>query len=252
MKILISLVISFLLIFPLFAYAARPLSTDDAATVEKGDLEVELGFEYADDADTDDTEDEYSFAATVKYGLTERWDLGVEIPYLYIERESDDDDSGLGDYVFSSKYRFVDESENFPALALGFSLKTKTGDEDKGLGTGELDYTLNTILTKALGKIVTNVNLGYTYVGAPEGENHDDVFSYGLALEYPATEKLNLVGELTGETNFEGDFDDHPFGGLVGFNYAFSENIVFDLGFGWGISEASPDYLVTSGLTLAF
>ena len=246
MKTFIGLVL-FLVIFASNAVAARPLSTDDAGTVEKGDLEAELGFEYADD-----TDDEYNFSATVKYGLGERWDIGVEITYLYIDKESEDDDNGMGDYVFCSKYRFVDESEDFPALALGFSLKTNTGDEDEGLGSGELDYALNIILTKALDKIIGHVNLGYTYVGAPEEENHDDVFSYAIALEYPVNDSLNFVGELTGETNFEGDFDNHPFAGLIGFNYTFLENITFDLGVGWGISEASPDYLITTGLTLAF
>ena len=253
MKAFIGLAL-FLLIFPSHTFAARPLSTDDAGTVEQGDLEVELGFEYASDTDVDDTEDEYTLAATMKYGLGERWDIGIEIPYLYINREAEDadDDNGFGDYVLSSKYRFVDETDDFPALSLGFSLKTNTGDEDKGLGSGELDYAINTILSKELGKVIGHINLGYTYVGAPEGESHDDVFSYGIAWEYPVNDRLNVVGELTGETNFEGDFDDNPFAGLIGLNYALSDVATVDFGIGWEISDASPDYLVVAGLTLSF
>ena len=246
MKRLASLTL-FLLAFCSPALAARPLSTDDAGTVEKGHLEVESGFEYADKSD-----DEYNWAASFKCGLGERWDMGMEIPYQYIEVSESDDVDGLSDISFSSKYRFLDEAEGFPALALSFSIKTKSGSEDKGLGTGEIDYAINTILTKELNKIIGHLNLGYTYVGTPKGQSHDDVFSYSLALEYPFNDRLNIVGELSGETNFEGDFDDNPFVGLLGLNYAFSDIATFDFGVGWQISKASPDFTIVTGLTLGF
>lgn len=237
----------FLVIFPTQVFAARPLSTDDAGTVQRQHMEVECGFEYADKQD-----DEYSWSTTLKYGLGEKWDIGAEIPYQYIEVTEGDDIDGISDIVLSSKYRLFDKAEGLPALALSFSIKSKTGDEDKGLSTGELDYTINGILTKELDKISTHLNLGYTYVGKPKGENHDDVFSYALALEYTFNDKLNLVGELTGETNFEGDFDDNPFAALAGFNFAFTEIATFDLGVGWGISGTSSDYTITTGLALSF
>lgn len=246
MKSFIGLVL-FLAIFPSLVLAARPLSTDDAGTVERQHMEVESGFEYADKAD-----DEYNWTMTFKYGLGEKWDFGVEIPYQYIDISEGDDVDGLADITFCSKYRLLDETEDFPALSFNFSIKTKTGNKSKGLSTGALDYALNTILSKEWDKIVTHLNLGYTRVGGPEATKDDDLFSYALALEYPANDRLNLVGELIAETNFEGDFDDNPFAGLVGINYACSDRTTFDLGVGWGISEASTDFSITTGLTLAF
>lgn len=237
----------FLVIFPSLALAARPLSTDDAGTVEKGHLEVESGFEYANKTDK-----EYNWSTALKCGLSESWDVGVEIPYQFIDVAEGNDANGAGDIVFSSKYRLLDESEGFTALALSFSIKTDTGNEDKGLGSGDLDYTINTIFSKELNKSVAHLNLGYKYVGAPEGAGDESVFSYALALEYPFSDRLNFVGELSGETNFEGDFDDNTFAGLAGFNYAFSDAAAFDLGIGWQISKASPDYKLITGLTLGF
>lgn len=246
MRTFIGLVL-FLAVSPSFALAARPLSTDDAGTVERQHLEIECGFEYVNQTDS-----EYNWTTTLKYGLSERWDMGVEIPYKYIDVSAGDNVDGLSDIVFCSKYGFFDGAEGLPALALSFNIKTKSGDEDKGLGTGATDYGITTILTKAFKKTIAHLNLGYTYVGAPEGQAHDDVFSYALALEYPLNDKLNLVGELSGETNFEGDFDDNAFAGLAGFNYSLSDTATFDFGVGWGISEASSDYSITSGLTLSF
>ena len=236
-----------LLVAPISAFAARPLSTDDASTVDKGCMEVEAGFEYADDEDN-----EYNLSTALKYGLAERLDIGVEIPYQFIDVSGNGDVDGLGDIVVSGKYRFLDETEGFPALSFCFSLKTESADENKGLGSGELDYTINAILTKELAKVVAHLNLGYTYAGASQGEAHDDIFSYNFALECPCNDRLNFVGELTAETNFEGDFDDNAFSALAGLNYAVSEIVTFDLGMGWGISKVSSDYIVCTGITLAF
>ena len=63
---------------------------------------------------------------------------------------------------------------------------------------------------------------------------------------------LNILGEIAGETTFDGDFDDNPCNALVGLNYAFSEIATFDFGVGFEISDASPDYTIVTGLTLGF
>ena len=228
-------------------FAARPLSTDDAGTVDKQHFEVECGFEYVNTADN-----EYNWSTVLKCGLSENWDIGVEIPYQFIDITKGSDVNGIGDIVLSSKYRFLDETQKAPALSLSFAIKTDTGNEDKGLGSGDLDYTITAILSKELDKIIGHLNLGCQYVGAPEGQSDDDVFSYALALEYPVNDRLNFVGEVSGETNFEGDFDDNAFAALTGLNYAFSDRATFDLGIAWQISEASPDYKLITGVTLGF
>lgn len=247
LNVVLFLLIGFAIILPSVSYAARPISTDDADTVEGKHIEIESGFEYVKQADE---ENNLSFA--LKYGVIKNLHLGVEIPYKFIELSENADVNGIGDVIFSSKYHFLDETDQLPALALCCNIKTETGDKDKGLGSGEVDYTLTGIMTKEIRKFTTHVNFGYTIVGEGEGEKLDDIFSYGLAIEYPVNEKLNIAGEITGETTFDGDFDDNPFSGLVGCNYAFNEVATFDFGVGFEISEASPDYRIITGLTLGF
>lgn len=96
------------------------------------------------------------------------------------------------------------------------------------------------------------MNFGYAFKGEPEGEDVDDVFSYKFAIEYPLDENFNLVGEIVGDTTFEGSFDDNSCEGLLGFNYAFNNIITYDFGIGFQISQASPDYKVTAGITTTF
>jgi len=226
-----------------FAYAARPLSTDDAGTVEKGHFEIENGFEYVKQDD-----EEYNLSLALKYGTSENLHFGVEVPYKFINFKESTNVDGMGDVKISSKYRFWDERERLPGLALGFSIKTETGDGEKSLGTSEVDYGLNGIVSKEIGKLASHLNIGYTFVGEP-GE---DTLSYSCAMEYPINEDLNISGEVTGETDFNGNFDDNPFNGLVGLNYALNEVAIFDFGVGFEISDASPDYTITTGLTLEF
>ncbi len=233
---------AFALAFPAGAYAARPLSTEDAGVVDTGHAEAEVGFEYVKQAD-----EEMNLSCVLKYGLVNNVDAGVEVPYHFIDVKAGDDVDGLGDVSVCAKYHLWDEGDTAPAAAVVFTLKTATGDEDDGLGSGELDYGLNTALTKGLGSVTAHANAGYTFVGGGE-----DVFSYGLAMEYPLSETVNIVGELTGETAFDGDFDENPCQGLVGLNWALGETVTLDVGVGFPISDASPDLTVTTGLTAAF
>ena len=246
-NLVLFLVIIVLVIIPSTIYAARPLSTDDAGVVEESHMEIESGFEYVKQ-----TDEENNLNFVLKYGIIKNLDLGLEIPYKFIDFNEGDDVDGIGDIIFSTKCHFLDEGKNLPALALSYSIKSKTGDKDKGLGSGEIDYSLNGIITKEIGDFTTHINFGYTFVGEPKEEDLDDIFSYSLAVEYPINENLNMLGEILGETTFDGDFDDNPFSGLIGFNYAFNETVFFDFGMGFQISQVSPDYQITTGLTLAF
>jgi len=99
--------------------------------------------------------------------------------------------------------------------------------------------------------MVLHFNLGYVIKEDLPGEDLRDVLTYGLAIEYPLDEKLNLVAEINGENERRNGFDDNPMSGLVGFNYSFNEIITYDFGIGFEISEASPDFKILTGLILS-
>lgn len=243
----IVLITIFAIFIPATTYAARPLSTDDTGVVDIGHIEIEIGYEYVKQADK-----EHGLSFVLKYGLIKDLDLGIELPYKFIDFGGGDDVEGIGDIIFTIKYLFWDESSNLPALALTFTIKTETGNKDKGLGSGEVDYGLNGIITKEINKFVTHLNFGYIFVGDPEDEDLDDIFSYSVALEYPINERLNIVGEITGETAFEGSFNDNPLNGMIGLNYVLNRIVSYDFGVGFGICDASPDYRIITGLTFGF
>jgi hypothetical protein len=185
--------IQFLFLCLPYAHAGRPLTTDDAWTVEKGVFQLEMGL---DVARQDNHDKEYTPSLTLAYGLLDRMDLGIGIGYLFVRPEEGDNESGFGDTQLKLKYRLVDEKEWLPALTVAGKLKIPTASDKKGLGTGEADFGINAIATKNITKrLVLHANLGYTFIGE-DGANNE--MNYSLGSQFVLTDKWSLVGEIVG------------------------------------------------------
>lgn len=236
--------------FSSIALAGRPLSTDDAGTVEPGHLEVELGWEYANQPN-DDTENSIAIALTTGV-VWDRLDFGIEIPYLFLNPDDGADEDGFGDMEARLKLRFLDETDSFPAMATTVGIKTTTGDKDKGLGSGEIDVPINLIATKGFDRLTLHANLGYNIIGEPEGEDVSNTVGYGVAGEFAVTEIFCVVGEVVGEIQTEDTDSDNPAEILIGATYELPFGTVLDGGVGFGLTDGSPDYKITAGLTHEF
>jgi cobalt/nickel transport protein len=246
-KLLFLIPLSFLL-FSTPAFAARPLITDDAYTVEKGKFQVEAGFDFARE---DNHDKEYFPSLTLTYGLFERMDIGIGSAYLFIDPAEGEKVNGFSDTPVKVKYRFLDQKDWIPSFAVSGILITPTASKSKGLGSGKVDFNINTIFTWNLGKRwQLYANLGYTFVGENEVNNE---LNFSIGGQFALTEKLALVGEIFGLNNFNGNTSDDPISGLVGIQYTLIGDIlVLDAGVQIGMNKAAPDFRVTTGLTLFF
>ncbi|MEO0293052.1 MAG: hypothetical protein ABIN61_02380 [candidate division WOR-3 bacterium] len=211
----------FLLVFVSVAgFGARPLSVDDAKVVEKGIYEVELGYDFSN---TGNDIGNRSIGLSIKHGITERFDFGIGIPYNI------EPDDGLSDVEFAMK------------LAL-FNRKILAGSFVVGYVPGESGYTAVGILSVQAGPVVTHINLGYTALP----ELREDVAVYGVAVEYPLSDKITLVSELTGELK------KGPIEALIGGSFLAFNVLAIDLGIGCGLTEESSEIKFTLGLTYGF
>jgi len=227
-------------------FAARPLATDDAGTVEKGAFEGEFGVEYVKASDN-----ETNLSVVIKTGILDNLDLGVEIPYLFIDSKEESDTDGLSDVCICMKLNILNEHSVFPDTALTFNYKSDSGNDRKALGTGRPGFDLTAVFSKSFDPLTCHLNIGYSFRKDFDNEDNKDAFTYGFAVEYPLNDTINLVGEITGETELEGEFNDNSCGALIGFNYAFNDMVTFDLGVATAISRAEPDLKVTAGVTIA-
>jgi len=222
------------------AFAARPLNTDDAGTVDLGKFEIETGIEVEKAKNVDETAT--AFAVQVKYGILKNFDAGIEIPY------SASDPSGIGDATVKGKINFAEETESAPAISLGVDIKLMNGDKDQGLGTGYVDYGINGIFSKELGPVMGHANLGYTIVGTKEGTASENVISYGVAVEYSANDAVNIVGEIFGSSVENASVN--PLDAQIGGYWSINDMTRIDGGLAFGLSDASPEYKATVGITL--
>jgi len=229
------------------AIAGRPLSTDDAWTVEKGQFQLETGFDLARQ---DNHDREISPSLTLSYGLLENMDIGVGSSYLFVRPKGGENENGLGDTEIKLKYRLLGKKIWMPAFAIAGKVKIPTASESRGLGSGKADFGLNAVFTKELSKsFVLHLNLGYSFIGEHGADNE---MNYSGAAQFILSDKWGLVGEIVGVNNFNGHKRDDPISGLIGTYYLITENIIWDAGIEIGMNKAAPDYRLTTGLTFLF
>jgi len=229
------------------AFAARPLTTDDAGTVEKGKFQVETGFDFNRQ---DNYDKEYFPSLTLTYGLFERMDIGVGSAYLFVNPVEGKKVNGFSDTPLKVKYRFLDQKDWIPSFAVSGTLIMPTASKSKGLGSGKVDFNINNIFQWNLSKRwQLYANLGYTFIGEHQVNNE---FNYSIAGQFVLSDKWALVGEVFGLNNFNGNKRDDPISGLVGIQYMLSDNFVLDAGMEIGMNKAAPDFRFTNGVTFFF
>jgi outer membrane putative beta-barrel porin/alpha-amylase len=234
-------------------YASRPLSTEDAVVAGKGDLESEIGFEYARQNNRDDN---YAVTFMPIYGVTEYLQCSIGLPVDIKYSEGGYEAAGLGDITISLKTLLAPEKDIMPALALKIDFKLSNGDKDEGLGSGEEDLGLIVSASKVIGPFTLDGCIGYTFVGMRAEEKCDSAILYGIALKYALTPKLNIVSEVYGEGDLifdTGAFDEHALNPLIGFTYEINESVVLDTAFKVGVSRNEKvEYGAIAGASMSF
>lgn len=93
--------------------------------------------------------------------------------------------SGLGDVVTALRYTLLDGTASGLLLDVIGKIKLGTADENRGLGTGENDYSLQLDWAQVLDRRFTLfATTGYRIYGDPPGVDFDDVFFGALGGVY--------------------------------------------------------------------
>lgn len=247
---LLAALLGLLALQPSAAFAGRPLVTEDAGTVEKGFLELELAFDHFRDENRDKN---YAPSAQLAYGLTERAEVAVASGYIFKNIHEGGQEDGWGDTIGYLKYRLWEEGKGYPAFALKPQVKIPTANEDKGLGSGRTDYGLTAVFTKCfealhLHPANLHFNLGYTFIGE---KGATDELNLNLAGEYQVMKGLVAVGEIQSTQNFNSNRRDDPASILLGLQVQAGKAMV-DAGLSLGLNSAAPDYVFTIGATIKF
>jgi hypothetical protein len=239
------------------SWAAHPLITDDTGTQGKGKFQLELNGQYDWDKETEEDESVNSTggqaAATLSYGIADNVDLVLSVPYLWGKAEVNEitlyDEKGICDAVLETKMRLL-EKKGF-SLALKPGISFPTGNDEKGLGAGQLGGHLFLIASQELGAWAFHGNLGYIR-NENKTDERKDIWHASLAATWEVIKNLKLTANVGIERNPDTDANNDPAFLIGGIIYSIKENLDVDFGVKCGLTKSETDISALAGITFRF
>ncbi|MDX2273932.1 MAG: hypothetical protein NW206_00655 [Hyphomonadaceae bacterium] len=200
-------------------------------------------------------------AARISIGT---WSFRASVPLLSVTGPADVSDeeaggggtartgteTGLGDTTLSvtRAFRNIGDSDFF--IDVTGRVRAPTGDEERGLGVGVVDYTAQAqagVLTRRASAYAT---LGRRFLGDPDaGLDRQDGWLAAIGGWVRAGEKTRVGASYTWRNATYDSLDDpSELGGFVSYRASDAVRVSFNLGA--GLSDSSPDF--RAGLRFTF
>jgi hypothetical protein len=249
-------IICALMLVPAAAWAALPLITDDTYTQGRGKSQLEVGAVYnghnSSVGGININETDLFIFSTLTYGITNNVDIFIDLFYVWSHVQSEGSNitvDGISDTVLGVKWRLFEKD------GLGFAVKPimilPTGNEDKGLGGGMIDYGSFIILTKEFDPWAIHANLGYIR-NENKIDERNDLWQVSLATTYEMVKDLKLCADIGAITNKDKTSEVESSFLLVGLIYTAKENIDISLGVKFGLNKPDKDWALLPGVTYRF
>jgi len=157
--------------------------------------------------------------------------------------------TGWGDTDLGIKWNFHKATPGswVPALGASFYIEFPTGDVHNGLGSGLVDYWLNTIAQKPFTeKTRMNANFGFLFAGNTSTgaigiqTKRGHVFTGGVSLLHDFSSRLTLGTEAYAGVADTSGLGRTQLQGLIGGEYGIRSGFSFTFGLLGGKYEASP------------
>ncbi len=218
----------------------RPTVAADTSTTAKGSFELESGVVL-------DPSTAFDAPMTIKHGAGEATEINVGFnPYTWRDQGSRDE-SGFGGMTFAVRHRFLEGDDGRPSAAFQFTTKLPTADEDKGLGSGEIDFFPAAIVTQGFGDLTATLYYQLGVLGDPQGTGTDIQHTGTAMLAASLTDRLGGVLEFAGIDN-PGPVD--PIFTTIAASYAWHPTLVFDAGIVLGLNDDAADAQFVIGVTM--
>ncbi len=238
----------------------------DTSVAEGGRMSLTLGAEYTSgEYGGDENIDDVYLPLTVAWS-NENLSARVTVPYAYVSAPEGSiigrgndvvigsgesrSDSGLGDVTLAVSWLDVYSSRDV-ALDVTGKVKLGTADEEKGLGTGETDYTLQLDGYVFQDDFLWMATVGYKWRGDSPGLDLDDTWfaAGGMAVRMPAESRVGTLVSYRPEVVDGGEdamdvtlFYDRDFAPALGAQlYVLA-----------GLTDGSPDWGIGGSVSWSF
>jgi hypothetical protein len=218
----------------------RPSVSNPAQLPLAGQIEFELGGISARNGDARRDGLPYLF----KLAFNKQWGVLLGGDAYVSERDASGSRvRGIGDTAVTLKRAFVMDDEM--AYGLEFGLKLPTAKE--ATGSGKADYTLNGIFSKDFGKLHMDANLNFTRLGEADAGTSRAQTGLSAAFSLPVADKWSAIAELSG-VRHNGEAGTSQL--LTALAYSPSKWLTFDVGIAKGLTSASQDWSVFTGVVM--
>lgn len=174
--------------------------------------------------------DYYINRLSIAYGITNKIEFGISIPYIL-----EDNTDGFGDASLGFKYNLIDEKRFGPSITLMFYASPPTGKDNLSsqgrFGTGGL-------ITKRLGPFTTHLNLIYT---KPSSSSLKDEIVITGGFDFSASHRFDIIGEIYALKPHNTDSFDIVEGRL-GYRLKTTDYIYTTIGVGTDFKNRTPEY----------
>lgn len=180
-----------------------------------------------------------------QYGLTDRLEWDVEVPYEFLNPSGGQSVSGIGDVETGLRYGVVDYRTQPLSLTAGLRIGIPTGNRGNDLGDGRLSLEPSFTASQWLGHLNVELNLSWRHAVTNAGTEPKDEYQYNLAILCPMHQWF-FVLEGDGETTSQRT------------KYFITPEVVWKLlpqlelfvAVPLGVTHAAGDYGVAVGMTL--
>jgi hypothetical protein len=107
--------------------------------------------------------------------------------------------AGVGDLVLRIKGRIWDEGDRVPGLSARLAVKLPTGDTDRALGSGKVDYGLGLLLQKNVDRLTLYLNADVIFPGDAFDQDNvplSEFYDIMLGGEYTVKPRLSLLMQV--------------------------------------------------------
>jgi hypothetical protein len=240
------LVVSLLIINCSFSYAIRPLYTEDCWVTTYGKAAIESGWLFLTRRDNTGVNE---FITSIKYGLTEKMDIGIDLPYMSVYSPAGNYD-GMSTGTFKIKYNFYKNEPETEGGCFLLGYQVDTDNQQNFSEPNAHDVTTMLIYSNHLKDFSYHLNFGYQFDDEPGGQPREDSVLYNASLIKPLSDIINIMGEVQYSINtYTSDIVSET---AIGFNYKYNKNLLLDMAIGCGLNENSSSSNLALGLTYLF
>ncbi len=169
--------------------------------------------------------------------------------------------AGIGDTTLRAKLALMEEkSLTSMDLSTRFEIKTPTGDESKGMGSGSFDFGISLLAHKSFGNFHIQADFAYMFLGELKlgsGYKPDNVFTAIISTEYSWRKTSLILQFISTQTALRNVgipvLEEGGDAVVLGFKYDLPRNFVLQASMTENITDVTfADYSINAGIEYRF